>query len=272
MVDRHRYIRLCGYPEQLLCHGKQARQHFRIGEVGAQLFLTHRVARLLEFLGRPGDIPGLQTVDTQLTVGKRLQLGKFLYCGGLGALGQIPQEGFHFLGGLCHFARQRTFGVVLHPQQVGLLSAQGKDFRHHIGVIELTGIGAHIGSPGDKTVVHLVAQLAVFRMGHHRKETRAVQRQQPAGLAFGLRQSFRGGQCGVRNTLQLCFVADVQGPGVGRVQYVVGKLVFQFRQALADGRIAVTLCPLQAHPAQVHIAQPVAHRLFARLGPAGKVR
>ena len=85
-------------------------------------------------------------------------------------------------------------------------------------------VGSHFGSATDKCQVHAPAQLAVVGMGHHREEARALEGNHPALQIAAARRIFGGRDCRGRQTRQLFHIIGVIGPGIGGIQYIVGKL------------------------------------------------
>ena len=119
--DRHRLIFLRSDTEELLHHGEHPLEYFREGEVGAQLFLAHGIAALLELFRCPGNIPRLQFVQRQGFTSERLQLRKFALRSRPCARGQILEKSHYLSAVRRHLAGDGQLGVILHPQQVGLL-------------------------------------------------------------------------------------------------------------------------------------------------------
>ena len=138
------------------------------------------------------------------------------------------------------------------------------------GVLSQLGL-AEFGSAGDVGAVHLLAQVAVVGVLHHRQVGRHVQGELPARLAIGLGRRFHHGQHVVRHAGELGGIVDIQREVVGGVEQVFLELGGQLRQFFLHLHEAGLLVGRQLGAAEAEIAQLVVDDLPARGGQRGEI-
>ena len=137
--------------------------------------------------------------------------------------GEVVEEPQHLFGRFGHLGGQRVVGVGIETEQLRQFLAQRQRFLDDRGVVVLAGLGPLVGSAGDVGGIDFATQLAIFGEGHDRQETGHVEGNPVAGLAlgFGIRlERFEGA---FRQAAQALGIAQVQLPGLRRVEQLVGE-------------------------------------------------
>ena len=217
--------------EQALGAFERGGHHRRQREVGLELGVVERVARLAHLLGPVAPVPGLQRVGGAGRRHGRAQQGTLGIQRGQGALPHVVEQGPHPVGRAGHGVGQLDVGIAGAAHQHGLALAQRQDLLRHRPVVLRTGVGA----AADPGAPDLLAQIAPAREAQERQHQRPPQRD------HRLRQATLGGGLAGGGTYELgqavhrSIVRQRQGEGVLVVQQVLGEQRVQFSQLRLDG-------------------------------------
>jgi len=175
----------------------------------------------------------------------------------LAARGQVTQEAQHLIGALGHLGCQRQLGVVAEAQQLGQFLTQVEDLFHYRAVVELAGVRPLVGGTGGIGDVDLFAQLTIVGVSHHGVVAGEFQADQPAIQFLGFRRfgHLRLGRIG--DAGQQAFVGNVLGPGLGRIEQLVGEGAAQLGELHADRAEALLLGRRQVDAGQAEVTQRV---------------
>ncbi len=261
MPDR-RAVRLHAQAVQRVDQVKQAGQHLRLGEVRFHFLLGEAVAGLLELLAHIGQIPGFQCLQAEFVTREDLQFLAVAPRMRQRAPGQVAQESQHFGGIARHLGGDGVIGIAGEAQQRGQLAAQGED-TVDVGTVVQRRI-AELRGALSVGAIQRGTQVAVIGIGLHRQVARHLQGQLPAGAAVLLGRGARGGAHFSGQARQARFVLDVQRPGVGRIEHVLGELRRQRGQRFLDRREALLASVVQFGAAETEITQRVVDDLAPR--------
>jgi len=252
--------------EQRLDDAEQPLQHARLGQVLLHFLVAEGVARFLQPFAGPGEVPGLQLGQAQVSGGEGAQFGQVALGVRPRAAAQVAQEADHLLGRLRHLRHQRELAEAGVAQQRRFFVPQFQDLAHQAAVVEFGR--AELAGAGVVGHVQGLAQRAVVAVHQQRPQAGRVQRQLEAGPALGLGRGAGGAADVGWHAVQARFV-DIEREAVGGVQHMLGELLRQLGAALLDLRKALARRALQLGAAEHEVALRIGQRLAARGVQAG---
>ena len=206
---------------------KQSGQHLTRRKIFFHFGFGEGVFGFAQFFAGVSQIPSLRLFNAQGFAGEGLHFGQIFFGKRLGSFGQIAQKIEHLCGRFGHFGIERELGIVGKAEQAGFF--QG-DFQAAGDVAGVVPIGiAELAGAGNISAVHVGTQLAVVRILHHRKIVRHLQADFIAAFALGLGSSGKHGFGIVGNAGQTAVVVQIDGEGIGGIQYVLAEAGGQLR-------------------------------------------
>ena len=133
---------------------------------------------------------------------------------------EVVEQLVHVLGVRRHAMHEHVVGVCLVAQQLRYLAAQVYEALAYLEVVLCVVVCAL----GVARHVELAAQLALSGVGHERRVARIVEREEPALLLCLLSSESRRFACRFGQSVELCFVCNVQRERLVLLQQVLREL------------------------------------------------